>query len=369
MPVTPPQPDDNVPLMSCPDPGRLPLPTRRRRHPPRLRAAFAALAALAAAAAAAAFLGLAPGTTPPAGTAEPATTPPPPTEPPRYVLQADRWWPLDLPEGRRLDASGLLRLPDGAFVTVNDQDARAYRFTVTDTATSLELAHVREFPTAEDGAGPARGGASRLDLEGLARDTAGRWYVCEEAGRQVFRWDPAGNQKALHKLEIDWTPVRRYFHPTDRNASFEGIAVATHRLYLANERQTGRIIAIDLESSRIVDDFTVVPAGSVSPDTHFSDLCWADDSLWALLRDARKLLRIDPVGHRVLAEFEYGEMENADACGYGLLFAPGFMEGLWVDDRFFWLLVDNNGIGRRGKPGDRRPILFRCRRPDRPGEP
>lgn len=281
----------------------------------------------------------------------------------REVLTADHFWPLNLPEGRRLDASGLMRLPDGAFVTVNDQDARVFRFEVSDTAEALDLTRVPDLLPDGEAAALMSGKRGRLDLEGVARDETGRWYLCEESQRWILRWDP--ESKKTERLEIDWGAVRLYFNESDPNASFEGIAVGGKRLYVANERQTGRIIVVDLATLRVVDHFTVKPAGSASPDTHFSDLCWAEGSLWALLRDVRKVLRIDPIAHAILAEYDYGEMENAPECGYGLLFAPGFMEGLWVDEKYIWLMVDNNGFARRGRTSDHRPILFRCRRPDR----
>ena len=298
---------------------------------------------------------------PGASTASAADTPP---APPKHVLSADRFWLLDLPGGRRLDASGLMRLPEGDFVTVNDQDASAYRFAVSETNQAVSLTRVPDLLPPEQATALAKGSPLRLDIEGISRDAQGRWYLCEESRRWILRWDPA--TKKLERLEIDWTPVRSFFHSSDFNASFEGVTVGGDRLYVANERQTGRLIVVDLATLRIVDHFTVAPAGSDSPDTHYSDLCWADGSLWALLRDVRKVLRIDPASHAVQAEFEYGDMENAPETGYGLLFAPGFMEGLWVDDRYFWLLTDNNGFSRRGRPSDHRPTLYRCVRPDRP---
>ena len=41
------------------------------------------------------------------------------------------------------------------------------------------------------------------------------------------------------------------------------------RLYVANERQMGRIIAVDLESLRVVEDFSVRPLGSNARDVHY----------------------------------------------------------------------------------------------------
>jgi hypothetical protein len=45
-------------------------------------------------------------------------------------------------------------------------------------------------------------------------------------------------------------------------------------------------------------------------------------------------------------------------------FVVGVMEGLAVDKNYFWLCTDNNGLSRKKYPGDTRPSLFQCRRPD-----
>ncbi len=301
------------------------------------------------------LLGCAAAPRPEAGAAESAW--------PQHVLQADRWWTLNLPEGRRLDASGLLQFPDGELWTVNDQSARLYRLQLRDDTNAVDLVRVPGWLTAEQTRTLGQGSGVRLDCEGIARDDQGRIYVAEEARRQILRWDRASGK--IERLPIDWAPVRSFFHPTDSNASFEGVAFGGGRLYVANERQTGRIVVVDPESWKVVDHFAVRPAGSTSDDTHYTDLCWAEDSLWVLLRDERKVLRVDPGTKRVLAEFNYAELELAPQTAYSLLYAPGFMEGLAVDSEHIWLLTDNNGVGRRAAWGDSRPTLFRCRRPDR----
>lgn len=283
---------------------------------------------------------------------------------PQYTLQAEAWWLLNTPGNRRFDASALLRLPNGDFWTVNDQAAGVYRIAFHPDAPAADLIQVPEILTPAHQAAllqsPRPG--LRLDCEGLARDAQGRIYLCEEARRWILRWDPATG--AMTRLEIDWTPVRRHFHPIDFNASFEGIAIDGQRLYVANERQAGRLIVVDLERLAVVDDFVVVPADSLEPDAHYTDLCWAEGSLWVLLRDVRRVLRVDPVRRQVQAEFDFGAVETRAAVAYGTFFAPGFMEGLWVDATHLWLLSDNNGVGRRADSKDTRPTLFRCPRPD-----
>ncbi|MFN0067432.1 MAG: esterase-like activity of phytase family protein [Limisphaerales bacterium] len=282
---------------------------------------------------------------------------------PVYLLAADANWLLEPPRKERFDASALLRLPDGTLLTVNDRGADLYRIAFRDGTNVADLVPWPAAFTAAQLAPFAREKRQRYDAEGLARDGSGRLYLCEETDRWLLRWDPRGD--TVERLAVDWSPVKRWFHPADLNASFEGIAVGGGNLFVANERQTGRLLVLDLATLKVVDDFAVAPLGNTAKDTHYSDLCWAEDSLWVLLRDVRKILRVDPAARRVLAEFDYSTVERAPTWAYGAVYAPGFMEGMSVEPDAIWLVADNNGLGRRADLKDTRPTLFRCPRPDR----
>ncbi|MBU6401125.1 MAG: hypothetical protein KGS61_12460, partial [Verrucomicrobia bacterium] len=100
---------------------------------------------------------------------------------------------------------------------------------------------------------------------------------------------------------------------------------------------------------------------------HYSDLCWFDGALFVLLRECHVVLEVNPASHRVLAEFDYAAMENAPEAAYYTLYhyPMGTMEGLAVSRDCFWMVTDNNGLGRIRYPRDLRPTLFRCPRPDK----
>lgn len=279
---------------------------------------------------------------------------------PRYTLQAARTWHLELPGGARFDASGLLLWPDGSLLTVNDKTPGVWRIELGegDHATLKStgwLTAQRLAPMAAEKTGP-------WDCEGLARDAAGRIYVCDESDRWIVRQDPVSG--AVDRLPIDWTPVKRWFG-ADRNASFEGIAVGGGILYVANEREIGRIIEVDLATMQVRGSFQISPIGVTARDVHYTDLCWFEDSLWVLCRESRCVLRVDPSRRLVLAQFDYFELETSKANAYAHPYPYGFVEGLAVDKDSIWLCVDNNGFPRVADRNDHRPTLWRCDRPDR----
>jgi hypothetical protein len=92
-------------------------------------------------------------------------------------------------------------------------------------------------------------------------------------------------------------------------------------------------------------------------------LCFWKDHLFILDRNHRVIFEVDPESKRVLAEHSFGQMELAPEVAYRALYPTGAMEGLAVDDEFFWLITDNNGMPRIKYPKDARPTLFRCPRP------
>jgi len=282
---------------------------------------------------------------------------------PCYELRAAHTWHLNLPGGERFDASALLEVPGGDLLTVSDRGAGVYRIHFLTGTNAADLIRIPEAYTPAQLAPYAAEKIDRYDCEGLARDERGRLYICEEANRWILRWDPATLQ--VERLNIDWTPVRQYFSPTDNNASFEGIAVAGNTLYVANERQVGRLIAVDLRTLAVVDHFSVHPLGHPARDVHYSDLCWFDGVLWVLLRESRVVLKVDPHQHRVLAEYGYYEIERDPENAYRTWYPTGVMEGLVVNHDSIWLVTDNNGWPRLRYPEDHRPTLFQCPRPDR----
>ncbi len=275
-------------------------------------------------------------------------------------LRAAQHWRLNLPGGAQFDASALLLMPDGQLLTVNDRGPTVYRIKFLENTNAADLIPIPNCFTPQQLAPFAKQKIGRYDCEGLARDDQGRIYLCEEENRWILRCNPAKGQ--VERLPIDWKPVEKYFHPTDRNASFEGIALAGTRLFVANERQRGRLIVVDLKTLKVVDNFTAQPKGSNARDVHYSDLSFYAGSLYALLRESRTVLQINPDTHRVLAQFDYAEMELAPEVAFATWLPIGQMEGLAVDGHNFWLVTDNNGFARLRDSQDRRPILFRCPR-------
>jgi hypothetical protein len=281
---------------------------------------------------------------------------------PRHRLLPAQITTLTPPNRDPFDASGLLLLPSGEMLTMrNNKDALLYRVEYIGDGAEARLVPFNDCFSSNQLAGidPAR--PKGFDGEGIARDDQGRFYLCEERRRWILRCDPSSGK--TERLAIDWGKSADYFSSVDPNASFEGIAVGKGRLYVANERNSPRIIVVDLATLKVTKDFLVEPTKASFFGLHYSDLCWFEDELWVLCRQHRVVLRVDPDKRRVLAEFDYGDLE--ESLGYRTGLPVGIMEGLAVSKDSIWLVTDNNGDPRGREGNDIRPALVRCARPDR----
>lgn len=269
---------------------------------------------------------------------------------------------MNLPDNQRFDASGLFEEKSGAILTESDQNIGVYKIIFTPDADSVDLLRLPDCFTPEQLAPFDSQKTGRYDCEGVTEDAQGRVYLCEEGDRWILRWDP--RTKTVERLNIDWTPVRKYFS-SDHNAAWEGIAINGSTLYVANERKKGRIIAVNLNTLKVTDDFAVAASHSIWYEPHYSDLCWFEGALYALMREDHVILKLNPATHQVLAEYDFAAMENAPEVAYHKVvpLVTGVMEGLAVDKDYIWLCTDNNGLSRKHYPGDTRPTLFRCLRP------
>jgi uncharacterized protein YjiK len=277
---------------------------------------------------------------------------------PIYQLKSEQQWQINLPRGERFDASGLFLMTNGDLLTLSDTGPTLYKILLPGISNSVNLQPLTNCfaPLQMGHLAPYNG---HYDSEGIAQDDQGRLYICEEGNRWILRCNPQTGR--VEVLPIDWTPVKQFFS-TDRNASFEGIAIGNGKLYVANERSDPVIIEVDLKTLKVTNHFVVWPrTSSLLGVLHYSDLSWFDGKLYVLCRHHRVVLEVNPQTHDVLAEFNYRDLE--DKLEYKTVYPTGTMEGLAVDHNFIWLVTDNNGLGRMNAPKDIRPTLVKCKRP------
>ena len=188
---------------------------------------------------------------------------------PRHRLLSEQITSLNVPNNERFDASGLWLLEAGDLLTLrNTHDSILYRIDILPGGKEANLVPFNDC-FQKDKLSALAGDQRSFDCEGIARDDQGRFYICEERHRSIFRCDPKTG--LTERLPIDWAPVKDYFSPIDSNASFEGIAIGKGKLYVANERSSAIIIEVDLASLKVKGYFVVQPTKSSFFGLHYSD--------------------------------------------------------------------------------------------------
>lgn len=276
---------------------------------------------------------------------------------PTSHLILEKAWRLDGAKGR-FDASGIERGTKGELLIVRDVELAIYTVSFQEGSDLATLSLHKQYSTQKAN---HHLGAKRFDIEGLAMDDEKILHACDEYERRVLRF-PKPN--LIEQIQIDLSEASAFFNSRNRNASFEGIAIGEGRLYLANERSQGRLFEFDLKTGKMIRSFVCRPQSPL-PDVHYSGLDWHEGKLFALLREDRSIVEINPRTQKIDRIFRYDRIEHSPKHRYRTIIPfSGVMEALLVEGNLIWLLTDNNGQSRISDSSDTRPTLFRCRIPE-----
>lgn len=207
------------------------------------------------------------------------------------------------------------------------------------------------------------------DLEGLAF-CRGRFLIVEEGVGAVIEVDGEG-RAASRRLDLQALHEERGFAPaaSSKGAGLEGIACdeADGAVYVATEREHRMIYALEPGTLKPVDFFDV-PGGwelprfiaqtPLYPD--YADLFFSGGFLYALQRNSRQVLKIDPRAKTLLAVLTL-QFREEDFYDYSKPF--GMAEGLYLSEDRVYVLLDNNDVPRRGEPANSAPLLLEFARP------
>ncbi len=220
-----------------------------------------------------------------------------------------------------------------------------------------------------------------LDIEGIASCQKHLLLIAEQQ-RLLFRLDPKRKTWTRHPIPLSEYSARsvRNHRPLpgfsrSANAGYEGIACdeKQKRLYLVQERQPRVILVAELPTRwvsmqpiKIVDHFDVFSQDlpyyqdgkEIPPD--FAGAHVDQGMLYLLSRNEYAVLKVDPKRKQLLARVSYSHIEP---MLYETREPYGLAEGLVVHNDRIWLIFDNNGRPRKGRPTDRAPVLIEIQRP------
>lgn len=274
-----------------------------------------------------------------------------PGGPPPVELVLERALPVTAEA--HFQPSGLY-LARGRLLTVSDKHDEA----VFELDLRSEVAVARPFRTFEPPADQA------LDLEGLTGNDDGSLVLASESQLRLLVVSPSGQARwSTPSLEEAGRKAGLF---QKSNAGLEGVARIGNQLVLAAEREPRGLLEADEKGGNVVAyRMPAAPcaARSKRPDD-LSDLTVSDGELYALERNAHRVVRLAKVSgrYREAGSWSYARTENDPRFRYEER-SFGLAEGLALDERRVYVVLDNNEQAREAAPSDRRPLLFVFRRP------
>jgi len=278
-------------------------------------------------------------------------------------LEAVAVLPVDGPDA--VDPSGLC-VVDGALLTVSDKnDSTIFRVEWSaEEGTARMVPHLR-FRAPDD--------AGTLDLEGLVPDGAGGFFVVSEAHWRVLHVAKDGGARWIGPSVKQAGDAVGLF--ATRGGGLEGLGRFADGVFLlAAERQprgfvlmhsdarddgAPAIYAWQTDATRFAAQ---LPAGR-SPD--WADLCVFNGRVFGLFRNAHLIVELEERDGRwqeSAAAWSYAATENDPRNAYAeKRFGHG--EGLAMDERHIYVMLDNNRAPRATDHTDRRPLLLVFKRP------
>lgn len=273
-------------------------------------------------------------------------------------LQLIRYLPVEGPDN--LQPSGLT-MRNGTLFTVSDKhDSVIFKLTLKDDAAHCSPAIVFHDAKVLNG--------DTLDLEGIACDAEGNFYLASEARFRILYVSRDGR-------DVSWiTPSLRSVGQRAGlfrvpGAYLEGISrVGPKQFILCAERQPRGLIEVDLSSEQMAataflcDETRFVLPKKRSPD--FTALHWDGESLYALARNAYLVCQMFRSGmaYEEGLAWSYESIVTSDELRYANM-EYGQAEGLCMDDERVYVILDNNGMPRESLPDDKRPLLLIMERP------
>lgn len=290
--------------------------------------------------------------------------------------------PVDgVPRG---NLSGLAWCGDG-FWTVSDRDDdRLYRLVPGEQSWTVEEERFSAPPPPPSGLpwglrqgqrliGWVRGGM--LDFEGITCDGSGNRYLVSEASLGVLMIPPVGPARWLKLPPALVSQARGAGLLQRHNAFLEGIAVdpASQRLWLAAERERRGLLVLHRQQADwscnggcvLLSEGGFEPPPAQSGLTRpqpldFSDLAFHEERLYTLERMTHQICRRSLSTGQAERCWSFADATLGEDRRYG---APhGVAEGLWLDAKGAWVLIDNGELARGD--GERRPMLWHFAAPE-----
>ncbi len=205
----------------------------------------------------------------------------------------------------------------------------------------------------------------RYDWEGITCDETGTLYLVSESFSSIAR---VGGDGSVEWVAAEVMPISQAAGMLAKhNAGFEGISWYQRDLYLVAEREPRGVVKLSPGesgwniSARVDNEKQLQNAVAPHRNEDFSGLYSYEGKLFTLERNASAICQRDDMFVLVHC-WSYRHIEESSEYGFDDN-RYGIAEGIAMDDKWIYLVLDNNGDSRRANSEDVRPLLYRLAKP------
>ena len=271
------------------------------------------------------------------------------------ILELVAAMPVEFPKA--IEPSGLIMRDDSLFTVSDDHDHTIFYIDCNIEEQRATCKRYLKFDA------PKIHGVDDLDLEGITVDGDGNFYLVSEKAFRILKIEKGSNKVSwvTHDLKPYGREVGLF---QKKNADFEGITwLGDHKFLLAAEREPRGFIQLDLDKipkgikAYRQDHSILEPPKHRNPD--YSGLHFDGKNIYALERSIHAVTRIEITDGKIIekAVWSYAHVENAEEWQYRDM-EFGHAEGLFINENYVYIILDNNGERRLINKKDRRPLMF-----------
>ncbi len=266
-----------------------------------------------------------------------------------------------LPVEGATEPSGMTIRQNRLFVVSDNDDQTIFELHIRES-TALLTPHVSFVA-------PRLEGVRKLDFEGISHDKNGAFYLVSESTSRVLRVSRDGQETEWVTPDLREEGRKKGLFQVS-NGGLEGIACMSPRhFFLCAERQARGILKVRIEGRKIrtkvwnCDERDWDSPYGRPPD--FSDLYLEKNRLFALMRSDEGVAEMERYGERFRARqfWSFGRTLRDPAYSYRDS-TYGKAEGLSMDPKNVYVILDNNNDTRLNNDQDARPLFFVFKRPN-----
>lgn len=213
---------------------------------------------------------------------------------------------------------------------------------------------------------PKKKEKSKLNFEGITSDKDGKLYVIGEKSLSVVIINKKGEAKETKSFKKEAKQEEMF---KKKNEGPEGICVTdSGEFIIASQNDYGKlmtanIVKNDFENIKIKKIKSREIKNGHGKEKSISDLCYYGGEVYALLKKQNVVLKLKSEDENFVEEETYTFEDSVKGSEFLYLIGNNLGEGIAIDDKYIYVVFDNNNQPRMAAMNDTRALLLKFEKP------